>query len=173
MTVHSGRYIGTPAPVQHRNTAVGQLPRLSPSRFNAALVAFDEVCAQISIVTEICACRRICITSRGCTSRSTSSVAHVRRPSCTVIFRTPALRHRLSQARWKLCDSIGVPHFVEKTQSPSCHAPPAGCRAAVCSSRRSRNAAAQISTNGSQKSTSFQTRPSASPLRRPSTRIST
>jgi hypothetical protein len=43
------------------------------------------------MVTAICAWRRICMTSRGCTSRSTNSVAQVRLPSCTVIFRTPAL----------------------------------------------------------------------------------
>ena len=65
------------------------------------------------------------MTSRGCTSRSTSSVAQVRRPSCTVIFRTPALAQRGSQERLKLRGSIGVPHLVVKINLPPCHAAPA------------------------------------------------
>ncbi|MDT7595487.1 MAG: hypothetical protein QOJ06_1033, partial [Pseudonocardiales bacterium] len=68
------------------------------------------------MVTAICAWRKICMTSRGCTSRSTSSVAQVRRPSCTVIFRTPALAQRASQERLKLRGSIGVPHLVGEDQ---------------------------------------------------------
>jgi hypothetical protein len=38
----------------------------------------------------------------------------VRRPSCTVILRRPALRQRVSQNRLKLRDSIGVPQRVVK-----------------------------------------------------------
>lgn len=52
----------------------------------------------------------------GCTSRSTSSVAQVRRPSCTVIFWIPALAQRASQAWLKLRGSIGVPHLAEAAQ---------------------------------------------------------
>jgi hypothetical protein len=54
-----------------------------------------------------------------------SSVAQVRRPSCTVIFRTPAFAQRVSQGRLKLRGSIGVPHLVAKINLPPCHADPA------------------------------------------------
>ena len=64
------------------------------------------------------------MTWRGCTSRSTSSVAHVRRPSCTVIFCTLALAQWTPQERLKLRGSISVPHFVLKIRLPPCQAEP-------------------------------------------------
>jgi hypothetical protein len=100
------------------------------------------------MVTAIWAWRRICMTSRGCTSKSTNRVAQVRRPSCTVIFRTAAFAHRVSQARLKLRGSIGVPHLVVKISLPPCHADPATSLAWASSTFRSRSAAAQTSGSG-------------------------
>ncbi len=53
------------------------------------------------------------MTARRWTSRSTSSVAQVRRPSWTVIFRTPAFAQRPSQEWLKFRSSIGVPPGCE------------------------------------------------------------
>lgn len=76
------------------------------------------------------------MTSRGCTSRSTNSVAQVQRPSCTVIFRTPAFAQRASHDRLTLRGSIGVPDLVVKISLPPCHADPAVSLARVlCSGR--------------------------------------
>lgn len=66
---------------------------------------------------------------RGCTSRSTSRLAHVRRASWTVIRRTFAAAHRRSQVRLKFRGSIGVPYLVVKTSPESCHFCPAAFRA--------------------------------------------
>jgi hypothetical protein len=55
------------------------------------------------------------MTSRGCTSRSTNGVAQVRRPSCTVVFRTLAFVH-----------SACVPSMVEVTRPDRCS--PSGCK---------------------------------------------
>jgi hypothetical protein len=87
--------------------------------------------------------------SRGCRSRSTSSVAQVRRPSCTVIFCTPAFVHRASQERLKLRGSIGVPHLVVKISLPPCQAVPASSLAYASSALRSCSAVLQISGSGS------------------------
>lgn len=89
------------------------------------------------------------MTSRGCTFRSTSSVAQVRRPLCTVILRTLAFAQRVSQERLKLRGSIGVPHLVVKISLPPCHADPASSLTRASSTFRSRSAAAQTSGSGS------------------------
>ncbi len=40
-------------------------PKLSARRRNASRVDFEETCEEISIDTVNCACRRICIATRG------------------------------------------------------------------------------------------------------------
>ena len=89
------------------------------------------------------------MTSRGCTSRLTRRVTQVRRPSWTVILRTPALRQRAFQERLKLRGSIGVPYLVLNTHLPPCHIAPAASRTDACWVRRCRNAVVQRSTSGS------------------------
>jgi hypothetical protein len=94
------------------------------------------------MVTDISACRSTCMITRGCASRSTSRVAHVRRASWTVIFLTPARRHRRhrrSHARLKVRGSTGVPYLPVKRKVESCHCDPAVRRSAVLFSAR-RNA---------------------------------
>ena len=63
--------------------------------------------------------------TRGGTSRSTSSVAQVRRASCAVIRRTPAAVQRVSNSRAKFLGSTGLPYRVVTTHFPPCHAGPA------------------------------------------------
>ncbi len=80
-------------------SGASQPSRLAPSRLSASRVAAEDADAYTSIVTSNCACGRICITIRGCPSRSTSSVAQVRRALCTVICRTPAASQRAAKYR--------------------------------------------------------------------------
>jgi hypothetical protein len=54
--------------------------------------------------------------TRGCTSRPTSSVAQVRRASCTVMSRTPEASQRAVNFRFKVRGSTGVPYRPVNTR---------------------------------------------------------
>jgi hypothetical protein len=135
--------------------------------------------------------------------RGRNCVAQVRQASCTVIWRTSADAQRAAKYRLTLRGSIGSPYRVVNTRSERVHAWPASPRARSCLTRRCCNAATHTGGNGSvasdarvlvsrcsslqptrcscwpivssasSRSTSSQVRPRTSPLRRPSTRIST
>ena len=72
----------------------------------------------MSIVTAIWLWRRICIATRGCTSRATSSEAHALRVEMHRRHRHAGLAlHRSMNARWKLRGSIGVPSLRRQHQA--------------------------------------------------------
>jgi hypothetical protein len=103
----------------------------------------------MSIVTEILLCRRICITTRGWTSSSTSKKAHVRRVECTDTTGTPALLACALNRRWKFRGSSGRPWRVLNTRSFSCQALPASVLQCSTVSRCAARACTQGSGNGS------------------------
>jgi hypothetical protein len=57
-------------------------------------------------------CRRICIATRGCTSRAASRDPHVLRVPWTVILGTGALMMRRSKLRLKFLASSAVPWLL-------------------------------------------------------------
>lgn len=69
------------------------------------------------------ACRRTRMITCGCTSRSTSKDAQVRRASCTMIFGAPALLTRSANARSNVRGSTAVPYRPVMNRPDSCQLP--------------------------------------------------
>ncbi len=72
---------------------------------------------EISIVMAILLCRRICMATRGCTSRAASREPQIRRVSWTRMRRTPALAHRRLKRQLTARGSIARSVRVVKTLS--------------------------------------------------------
>ena len=90
--------------------------------------------------------------TRGWTSRSTSSVAQVRRASCTLMSGTPATAIRAWNDRTMFRGSTRRPYRMVNTKpSRSCQASPASRRDSSCGARASCSAVTQISGKGRQR----------------------